>query len=197
MRDSVKHPAVKTAARVAGLMGFLALTSTVAFGLPWDIDMADAQTVKAYEHEMTPLPEGIVPQDNELTPTKYRQNYTLGTPEGNALVNPLAADEKTLATGKRMFEVYCTPCHGNGQQLGPVSAQYPGIAVLAGKAPNARLKAIPDGRLYLTIRNGYGLMPRYGYAMNDTEIWSLVHFARTLPNAQYVPPAPPPEEAPQ
>ncbi|MCB9678383.1 MAG: cytochrome c [Alphaproteobacteria bacterium] len=174
--------------KAAGLMGFLALTSTVAFGLPWDIDMADAQTVKAYEREMTPLPEGVVAQANELSPNAYRQNWVLGTPEGNALTNPVEKNEQSLATGKKMFQVYCAPCHGTGTELGPVSKQYPGIAMLGGA--NGRLKAIPDGRLYLTIRNGFGLMPSYAYAMNDTEMWSLVHYARTLPQASYTPPAP-------
>ena len=185
-------------ARAAGVFGFLALTSTVAFGLPWDIDMADAQTVKAYEYEMSPPPEGTVLQPNELTPGWYRDNYTLGTPAGNALTNPLPKTDATLATGKRMFDIYCTACHGDGVELNSnVSENYPGIAILAGDSPAARLKAIPDGRLYLTIRNGFGLMPAYDYAMNDDEMWSLVHYARTLPKADYIPPAPPPEEAPE
>jgi len=189
------NTALSTSLKATGLFGILALTSTAAFGLPWDLDMSDGQSVKAYEWEMTPIPEGTVPQDNALTPTKYRANYILGTPQGNELENPVPNNEASVATGKRMFEVYCTPCHGDGTKLGPVSSNYPGVAVLAGGS--GRLKAIPDGRLYLTIRNGFGLMPSYGYAMNDVEIWSLVHYARTLSNAQYIPPAPPAEEAPE
>lgn len=189
--------APKTAARFAGVLGLLTLTSTVAFGLPWDIDMADAQSVKAYEWEMTPLPEGVVPQDNILTPTKFVENYSLGSAEGKALVNPVPASEAHLATGKKMYDVYCTPCHGDGQKLGKVSeAGYPGIAVLSGSSPMARLPKLTDGQLYLTIRNGKGLMPDYGWAMNDTEMWSLVHYARTMPNAAYIPPAPPAAEEP-
>ncbi len=190
---------VTMAGKAAGLFGFVALTSTVAFGLPWDIDMADAQTVKAFEYEMNPTPEGIVPQDNPLTPTEYTQNWVLGTPEGNALVNPVEKTEASLATGERMFEIYCSACHGNGVVLNEnVSRNYPGIAILWGDAPAARAKAIPDGRLYLTIRNGYGLMPGYGSAMNDTEMWSIVHWIRTHPTAQYTPPTPEPsEESPE
>lgn len=182
--------------RIASVLGFGLLCSTVAFGLPWDIDMADSQAVKAYEREMTPVPEGTVPQHSALTPINHVANYALGSAEGNALVNPLEKNEQALATGKRMFEVYCTPCHGDGRKLGPVSQWYPGIAVLAGTAPAARLSKINDGQLYLTIRNGRGLMGGYGWAMDDSEMWALVHYARTLPNATHTP-APPPQETPQ
>jgi mono/diheme cytochrome c family protein len=194
MRDVNPRTAVT---RFGSVLAFGLLCSTVAFGLPWDIDMADGQTVKAYEREMIPLPAGTVPQDNMLSPTDWAPNYVLGTAEGNALSNPLEASPEVLATGERMFGVYCTPCHGNGQVLGPVAKLHPGVAVLSGNSAAARLKAINDGRLYLTIRNGFGLMPAYGWSMDETEMWSLVHYARTLPGSQYVPPAPPTQETPK
>ncbi len=190
---------IRTTARVAGVLGFLALTSTVAFGLPWDVDMADAQTVKAYEYRMNPLPEGVVPQDNILTPTRFAENFQLGSEEGKALINPFPQQSQAhLATGAKMYDIYCTPCHGDGQTLGKVSeAGYPGIAILAG--PSGRLQKLTDGDLYLTIRNGRGLMPAYDWAMNETELWSLVLHLRTLPNGAYIPPPPPADEqeAPQ
>lgn len=187
----------KTTVRAAGVFGFLTLTSTVAFGLPWDIDMADAQSVKGYEYLMTPPPEGVVPQENILTPTRFVENYSLGSAEGKALQNPVPSSEAHLELGEKMYTTYCTPCHANGQGLGKVAeAGYPGIAILAGN--NGRLAKLTDGQVYLTIRNGKGLMPNYSWAMNDTEMWSLVHHLRTLPNGAYVPPPPPaPEEAPQ
>jgi mono/diheme cytochrome c family protein len=190
---------LSTTAKAAGLFGFIALTSTVAFGLPWDIDMADSQAVKAYEYQMADTPEGIVPQDHALTPGSYTQNYILGTPEGNALQNPVEKTEASLATGERMYEIYCTACHGNGVVLNEnVAKNYPGIAILWGDAQNARARQIPDGRLYLTIRNGYGLMPAYGKSMDDTEMWSLVHYIRQQPKAQYNEPTPEPsEESPE
>lgn len=190
---------LSTTAKAAGLFGFIALTSTVAFGLPWDIDMADSQAVKAYEYQMADTPEGIVPQGNLLTPGTYVDNYVLGTPEGNALQNPVEMTEASLATGERMYEIYCTACHGNGVVLNEnVSKNYPGIAILWGDAQNARARQIPDGRLYLTIRNGYGLMPAYGKSMDDTEMWSLVHYIRQQPKAEYTEPTPEPsEESPE
>ena len=181
--------------KVAGLTALVALTSTVAFGLPWDIDMADSQAVKAYEREMTPLPEGVVPQKNILTPTEFAPNYSLGSPELATMKNPLTKSDDVMVTGERMFGIYCTPCHGDGQNLGRVAELYPAVPKLAG--PGGRLSKTNEGRLYVAIRNGFGLMPSYGWAMNETEIWSLAHYVRTMDNGQYVQPAPPKEEAPQ
>lgn len=190
------NSATKTTVRAAGVFGFLALTSTVAFGLPWDIDMADAQSTKAYEYLMVAPPEGVVPQENILTPTQFAENYALGSQAGKALQNPVPNSEVHKELGAKMYQTYCTPCHADGQSLGKVSeAGYPGIALLAGK--NGRLAKLTDGDVYMTIRNGKGLMPDYTWAMNETEIWSLVHHLRTLPNGAYVPPAPAAEEAAQ
>lgn len=170
------------------------LVSTGAFGLPWDVDMADSQSVKGYEQPMRPLPEGVVAQDSVLTPLGFTPNFTRGTPEGEALKAPFAASEDVLETGERMFGIYCTPCHGDGVELGPVAApgRFPGVLKLGG--PSGILKARSDGYLYLTVRNGGAIMPYYGWAMSDEEMWSLVHYLRTLPEGAYVPPAPPAAE---
>jgi mono/diheme cytochrome c family protein len=171
--------------------------SGVALGLPWDVDMANSQAVKAYSQPMRPLPEGVVSQENPLSPVHFSANYLRGSPEGEALVNPLAESAEVLAGGAKMFGIYCSPCHGDGQNLGPVGApgRFPGVAVLSGET--GRVHQRSDGWIYLTVRNGGGIMPPYGWAMNDTEIWSIVHYLRTMPNSRYTPPAPAvPAEAP-
>jgi mono/diheme cytochrome c family protein len=37
-----------------------------------------------------------------------------------------------------------------------------------------------DGYLYLTIRKGGGVMPGYGAAMDEHEMWSVVSYLREL-----------------
>lgn len=154
------------------------LASNSALALPWHIDLADAKTVKAYEERMRPLPEGVMSQTNMLTPIAYRRNFTRESSEGQGLANPLQPSEAVMATGARMYDVYCTPCHGDGAKLGPVAApgRYPAVAILKGAA--GRVEKVTDGHLYLTVRNGGGLMPGYGWAMNEDEIWSLVAWMR-------------------
>lgn len=185
MRDLLTS---RRAASVAVLVGLTA--ATAAIGLPWDIDMADGQGHKAYEVPMRGIAEGVVAQPNVLSPVGYAPNAVRTTPEGMAMTSPFEATPATVATGKRMFGVYCTPCHGDGQNLGPVAApgRFPGVIALSG--PAGALKNRTDGWVYLTIRNGGAVMPYYGWAMTDAEMWSIVHYVRTLPDSQYIPPAP-------
>jgi mono/diheme cytochrome c family protein len=175
--------------RVAAVSGVAALVSAAAFGLPWDIDMADSQAVKGFEQPGRAIPEGVVAQPNLLTPEAYSRPYDRATPEGQALTAPFASDAEALARGEKYFKIYCQPCHGDGIVLGEVAApgRYPGVAVLAG--PSGMVQNRSDGHLYLTIRNGGGIMPSYGWAMNDQEMWSIVHYLRSMPNGARSAPA--------
>lgn len=175
---------------VVGLGGLL--LSGPALALPWSIDMVDADMVKAYEREMAPLPEGVVSQDNLLTPISWRRNWAFVDRNQAEPANPTSMDdEAVLALGERMYGIYCQPCHGDGVNLGPVSAKgYPAVAVLAGK--DGRLQNMGDAWVYLTIRNGSisKLMPAYHYAMTDHEMWSIVSWMRAeMPNAAAPQPA--------
>jgi mono/diheme cytochrome c family protein len=185
---------VRGAGRWALALGATVVASAAAFGLPWDVDMADSVAVKAYEAPMAPLPEGVVSQANISSPNEFVPNYDRASAEGQALRLPYPADAQLLATGERMYDVYCTPCHGVDENLGTVAqpGRFPGIVAVLGKggvAPNRT-----DGHIYLTIRNGGALMPAYGYAMTDYEMWSIVHWLRQQPTGRYIPPAPPKDE---
>lgn len=183
-----------TRSRVAAAVaGIAALTvSSVALGLPWDLDMSDSQGRKAYSIDMKELPEGVVSQPSVTSPKAFVPNYVRGTAEADALTNPYPADDAALALGGKMYGIYCTPCHGaDGVNLGPVAqpGRLPGVLPLGGPAGAAKLRS--DAYIYLTIRNGGAVMPAYGWAMSDQEMWSVVNHVRTLPNAQYVPPETP------
>lgn len=177
------RPAVAVGALVGlGLAG-------AAIGLPWDIDMADSQGHKAYEVPMKGIAEGTIAQPSVETPVGYAPNHDRMTPEGQALTSPFPVSDDSRARGQKMYGIYCTPCHGDGQNLGPVAqpGRFPGVLALSGPTGVAKLRS--DGYLYLTIRNGGAVMPYYGWAMNDAEMWSIVHYVRTLPDSTYVPPA--------
>jgi mono/diheme cytochrome c family protein len=193
----------------ACVLGGLALASSAALALPWDVDMVDQVNIKAYERKMEPLPDGVVAQPNILSPKSYvmvdgqlalrDQNHKPTDPEAATITSPFPADAASLATGQKMYGIYCTPCHGDGITLGALSqpGRVPAIPQLAG--PDGRLHRLTDGWVYYTIRNGSvsQIMPPYGYTMTETEQWSLVQYLRTLDNGQYVPPEPTPAPAPE
>lgn len=176
--------------RILTTAAVLLLLAGIAHGFPWDLDMADSQAVKAFEQPMSGLPEGVVAQPNPLTPMGFIAHLERHTIEGQGLTPNFDATPNVLATGQRMYEVYCAACHGDGIVAGPVGApgRFPGVVPIAGK--DALTYARTDGYLFFTIRNGGPLMPRFGWAMTDREMWSIVFYLRTLPNNQPTEPLP-------
>ena len=164
------------------------LVSSIAFGLPWDTDMANSKSIKAYEAPMAPLPAGVVAQPNVLSPDIASMNYDRMTPEGQALQSPFEAN---VELGGKMYSIYCSHCHGNGKILGavafdPKNPTKPGLPAyhLFGLPPQMASQR-SDGYIYLTIRNGGALMPRHGYAMSDREMWAVVSYLRVQEGGAY------------
>lgn len=158
--------------------------STPAWALPWDIDLVDAYYYRGYEWKMMDVPEGAVSRN------MWVANADRMTPEGQALTSPYPTNEAFIAKGERMFDVYCATCHG-AQGLGGAEVannesgkRYPVMPPrLSGDGNSSALR--PDGYIYLTIRNGGAIMPSYGAAMNDDEMWAVVAYIRTLEGAAY------------
>jgi mono/diheme cytochrome c family protein len=124
----------KAAVVVAGL-----LFSGAAAAFPWDIDMYNGVSMKAYEWKMRDVfvgkglrmdddgprgggrvwtggsvqrPQGAVARPN---PTgSYQNDYVanLTFEQSTDLKNPFAEDAKLLALGKKHYGISCAPCHG-------------------------------------------------------------------------------------
>ena len=91
------------------------------------------------------------------------------------LVNPVAADDSSLARGERSFIRMCVPCHGKALAGdGPVAASFMPPPDLLGQATRART----DGFIFSYIRHGGVVMPRYGQSVTAREAWDLVNFVR-------------------
>jgi mono/diheme cytochrome c family protein len=179
-------------------------TAGVAWASPWDIDMNNGYNFKAFEWKMRATPAGVVqtspwgPKDDGAYQTAYVATVDRAQPSIDAMVNPYPADPATLAEGKHLFEVTCTPCHGPlGKGGGPVTQNDPAkdirrfpipAPLLSGAGNVSSLRS--DGYLYATIRNGGALMPAYGISLTDHERWSVVSYIRTLEGATWTPPAP-------
>jgi mono/diheme cytochrome c family protein len=180
--------------RRAAVLVLAFLASAAAWAFPWDIDMVDSSFFRAFEWEMRPIPDGVA------SVNRYRGGYDRSTrmmPEGAALSSPHTADPALLRTGERMFVVYCQTCHGPKGQGGAPMADMSGgkkrfpipPALLSGAGAITPLRS--DGYIFLTIQQGGAIMPPYGYAMSDQEIWAVVAYIRTLEGAQYKPPETP------
>lgn len=102
-------------------------------------------------------------------------------PNLGAPVNPVAADEASLARGKEQYEINCTICHG-----AKADGKGPFAVFLAPKKPVSLLEGRPltlsDGELFLTITNGVeGAMPSLKENLPDASMrWDVVNYMRSL-----------------
>ncbi len=104
-------------------------------------------------------------------------------PAAGAPVNPVVADEVSLARGAQLFSIHCQMCHGEkGQGNGPISA------FLIQKKPadlsSDLVQSKDDGTLFLTVSNGFGFMPALNENLMIRERWDVVNYIRTLKAAQ-------------
>lgn len=96
-----------------------------------------------------------------------------------SLRNPLTPTPESIAEGHRLYNINCSPCHGE-KGLGD------GTIVADGKFPpppsydSERIKTTPDGKLFYSIRYGKNLMGAYGTTLSPEQIWKVVHYVRTV-----------------
>jgi mono/diheme cytochrome c family protein len=143
----------------------------------WFPQMKRQPSVQAFEDTgiaghpqgFTP-PEGTVPIDGGEAPVSNTVDAA-----SDVLVNPVAADFKSLENGKARYDTYCATCHGDtGLANGPVSKVFLGVLPLVGV-----VKARSDGHIYTTIRYGRRRMPSYGRIPSEDR-WDIVNYVRYL-----------------
>ena len=111
---------------------------------------------------------------------KYNMKVSNESYEASAsLKNPLPASSKNIAEGNRLYNINCTPCHGE-------KGAGDGSIVAAGKFPpppdynSDRIKTTPDGKMFYSIKYGKNLMGAYGTTLTPEEIWKVVHYIHSV-----------------
>ena len=154
--------------------GLAVLIAERGHSLPWNTDMY-GQPELAVGTAPKPPPAHSVPTTGSEPPLSARMSARIRA--GLRLSNPNPASAESLASGKALFEVYCTACHGSqGRGDGPVV----GKGIPSSDLHAARIKGQKDGYMYATIRSGGIIMPSYGHALSVTERWDIVNYLRHL-----------------
>ena len=140
-----------------------------SFGWPWNKDMARQPALKP-QWQAVPLPlEGSVPMQGKEA-ARSREDAA-------NIKNPVPSTAKSVENGKRLFQIYCSVCHGTeGKGMGPVATKF----VPPPDITSAFFKARTDGFLYETIRGGGPLMPAQGEGLSPKERWDIVNYLRSL-----------------
>jgi mono/diheme cytochrome c family protein len=112
--------------------------------------------------------------------TTYNFAKTTEAYEASAsLKNPLPASTYNVAEGKRLYNINCTPCHGE-------TGKADGTIVAAGKFPpppaydSERIKTTPEGKMFYSVKYGKNLMGAYGTVLSPHQIWQVLHYVNTL-----------------
>jgi len=90
--------------------------------------------------------------------------------------NPTAANDSSLANGRKYFQINCVVCHGDRAMGDGPATRYgmPGINLTTDLT-----KARTDGYIFGMIRNGRGLMPPYN-RIEELDRWDVVNYLRAL-----------------
>lgn len=165
------------------LLLILALVSTACWeqvSPEWFAQMKNQPAVQALE-DRQPFepPAGTIPMQG-LEP-RIDSPVPAFMPQAMGLQNPTPSSEASVARGKRVYEIYCTTCHGPDGMSN--LAEVPVAKRLAESGmPPPPLMAVPaytDGFLFTKIRYGKPGMPGYPQ-IRPEDRWHVVNYLRTL-----------------
>lgn len=168
----------------------------------WITDMKQQPSVGTWQKfstdslagETTPFrgnPQGSVPTHG-LAVAAWQVSYaampaTIDSMSGVA--NPVAADERSLANGRKLFQVNCAVCHGDlGDGNGGLRQLNPNYG-FAPPINGANTAARTDGYIFGMLRNGRGLMPPQNRIPEEMR-WDVVNYLRGLQGRYVVPTGP-------
>jgi mono/diheme cytochrome c family protein len=103
-----------------------------------------------------------------------------GNPEAARTKNPVAVTPESVAAGKQVYQRYCASCHGltaEGGSGSDISPPAPDLTDSEWK------RGSTDGEIFDVIKNGVPPdlnMEPWGDRINDTNIWNVVNYVRSL-----------------
>ncbi len=110
------------------------------------------------------------------------------TPEGRARAieeiqrNPFPITDKALATGKKLFNLYCAICHGEkgngeGYLVREDGGKYP---AMPRNFLGSTEQKYSNGVFYNAIMHGYNVMGSFADRLSYEERWDVIHYIRSL-----------------
>lgn len=163
------------------LVGALMIFAYDVIKIDWVVFMEIQDSYTTQENPL-PVPAQSIPVEGPA--------YISG---GGAPINPVPADETSIARGAQLYSIHCQMCHGDGGQgNGTISAFL--VKKKPGNLTSELVQSKTDGSLFLTISNGIfnpnnslfpeiefsGQMPPLNENLTVRERWDVVNYLRTL-----------------
>lgn len=157
------------------LAALLLLMPGLAQAWPWSQDMSEQVSVKPQESVNANKP-GMANYPAHSVPVPGTMVYAKDRDGATGMKNPVAADQKSLELGGRLFGIYCTACHGyEGKGDGLVGQK---LLLQPFDLTNDYAKGLSDGYIWGTMTFGGAIMPPYANDLSPTERWHVLNYVR-------------------
>lgn len=94
------------------------------------------------------------------------------------LKSPLEANNENLTNGKKMYDIYCTICHGvKGDGKGNLAVREKILGI-----PAFKDRDINEGSIYHVIYYGRNMMGSHASLLTEKERWQVVQYVQKLRN---------------
>jgi copper transport protein len=128
----------------------------------------------------------------------YAQEMRNGVPLDVANIrDPIAPDERSLASGEQVYVTYCASCHGEtGRGDGPSGLR------LVPRPADLRIHSAPgvhtDGELFYWVSYGFpnSAMPAWADTLTEEQRWDVINYIRATFGTNAPPPASAPSPSP-
>ena len=142
---------------------------------PWSKDMSEQISIKPQE-SVDPAHPGMANYPKHIVPVPGTTVYVENKAAAAKMKNPVAATQKSLEFGGKMFGIYCTPCHGyKGKGDGLVGRK---LMIQPFNLTDARSRGLSDGYIFGMMTFGGVVMPSYANDLSPKERWNVVNYVR-------------------
>lgn len=161
----------------------LMLVPCFAQAWPWSQDMANQISIKPQESP-DPAHPGMYPFPKRSVPVAGTTVFVEDLDAAKKMVNPVAPNAQSVATGNHLFMIYCKPCHGvSGTGDGFVGKKLimqPFNLTSSNTMHSWNSPDYPDGYIFGYMTLGGAVMPSYANDLSTTERWHVVNYLRKV-----------------
>ena len=152
----------------------------------WFPQMKRQAAVQAFElNTIVGSGEGLKPPEGGVpVGDPYPDIASMAIMDQEQLQNPVPANLASLKNGEKLYQRYCSTCHGpegkgDGPVAGPPFGTGPFGLVLPVGGPASVAKVFSDGHIFTTMTLGRGRMPSYKRILPEHR-WDIVNYIRDL-----------------
>ena len=103
------------------------------------------------------------------------------SPRKAKIINPMPADDASLALGKKIYQRECLECHGKtGKGDGPEASE---LEKTVGDFTDPKMREQSDGAIFWKISTGRRPMPGFKKLLTDEERWHVINYIRLAFNS--------------